>query len=184
MLDRLCGAALIGGWIALALPTGALADTEREAVHRLGTLDVLGDTPNYLEIGLGAFDVFSGRDGDGQRSAAGQLQLRIGRKLWFAGPLLGLMANTDGGVYGYGGIYADLAYGNVVLTPVFGLGGYQRGSSKNLGGVFQFRGEVGVAYEFGGGQRIGARLTHISNGNIHDDNPGEEELLVTFALPF
>jgi lipid A 3-O-deacylase len=94
------------------------------------------------------------------------------------------MANTDRGVFGYGGIYADLAYGNVVLTQMLGLGGYSKGDSKDLAGVFQFRVETGIAYEFDGGKRIGARVAHISNAGIHNFNPGEEELYVTYALPF
>jgi hypothetical protein len=163
----------------------AAAQDQRAVFYQLGPVEVLGDTPSYAELGLGAFDVFEGRDGDdGQRSGAAQLQLRWGRKLFFLGPAIGLMANTDGGVYGYGGAYADFAIGRVVVTPLLGLGGYAQGNSKDLGGVFQFRTELGVAYELEGGFRLGLRLTHISNGGTLPDNPGEEELYVTFGFPF
>lgn len=76
-----------------------------------------------------------------------------------------------------------MAYGNVIVTQVLALGGYAEGDSKDLGGVFQFRTESGIAYEFDDGTRIGARVAHISNASIHDDNPGEEEMFITFALP-
>jgi hypothetical protein len=145
---------------------------------------VLGDAPSYAEVGLGAFDVFAERDGDGQRSGAALLQLRWGRKLYFIGPAIGLVGNTDGGIFGYGGIYADLAYGNIIVTPVLAAGGYAEGDSKDLGGVFQFRTELGIACELDDGTRIGARFAHISNAFIHNDNPGEEELFITFAIPF
>ena len=184
MLSRLRNATLIGALIALSPSTQALAESERDVFYRLGPLEVLGDAPSYAEVGLGAFDVFAERDGSGERSGAAQLQLRWGQKLYFIGPVVGLLGNTDGGVFGYGGIYADLAYGSFVVTPVLAAGGYSEGGSKDLGGVFQFRAELGIAYEFDDGTRIGARLGHISNAGIHDDNPGEEELLITFAIPF
>jgi hypothetical protein len=154
-----------------------------EPAFRLGPIMVLGDEPSYAELGVGAFDVFAFQ-GERATSAAGNVQLRWGRKLWFIGPAIGLMANTDGGVFGYGGIYADLTYNKVVITPFFGPGGYVQGHSKDLGGVFQFRTELGVAYQFDSGARLGARIAHLSNAGIHHSNPGEEELLVTYALPF
>jgi lipid A 3-O-deacylase len=184
MLSRLRNAALIGALIALSPSTQALAQNQRNVFHRLGPIEILGDAPSYAEVGLGAFDVFAERDGSGERSGAAQLQLRWGRKLYFIGPAIGLLGNTDGGIFGYGGIYADLAYGDFIVTPVLAAGGYSEGGSKDLGGVFQFRAELGIAYEFDDGARIGARLGHISNAGIHADNPGEEELLITFAIPF
>ena len=184
MLSRLRSAALIGALIALSPSAQAVAQNQREVFHRLGPIEILGDTPSYAEVGLGAFDVFAERGGSGERSGAAQLQLRWGQKLYFIGPVVGLLGNTDGGVFGYGGIYADLAYGSFVVTPVLAAGGYSEGGSKDLGGVFQFRLEVGIAYEFDDGTRIGVRLGHISNAGIHDDNPGEEELFLTLAIPF
>jgi hypothetical protein len=65
-----------------------------------------------------------------------------------------------------------------------GPGGYVQGHSKDLGGIFQFRTELRVAYQFDGGARQGARIAHLSNAGIHHSNPGEQELLVTYALPF
>jgi hypothetical protein len=184
MFSLLRKAVLIGALMALSPPTQAAEEGERNVFYPLGPIEVLGDAPSYAEVGLGAFDVFAERDGDSQRSGAALLQLRWGRKLYFIGPAIGLVGNTDGGVFGYGGIYADLAYGNIVVTPVLAAGGYAEGDSKDLGGVFQFRTELGIAYEFDDGTRIGARFAHISNAFIHDDNAGEEELFITFAIPF
>lgn len=94
------------------------------------------------------------------------------------------MAAGDGGVFGYGGVYADVAYGPMLVTPLFGIGGYSRGDSKDLGGVFQFRGALGTAYEFGNGTRLGVHVAHVSNAFIHDRNLGEEELYLTYGLAF
>lgn len=181
MTNGLVKAALAFTLSALAPIAPACGEEPRDVFGRLGPIEVLGDSASYADLGIGAFDVFG--EGDGRTSGAAQIQLRWGRKLFFVGPAIGLMANTDEGMYGYGGIYADLAYGSVVFTPLLGLGGYAKGESKDLAGVFQFRIETGIAYEFAGGKRIGARIAHISNAGIHDFNPGEEELYLTFALP-
>jgi lipid A 3-O-deacylase len=156
------------------------ADSEQTSFNA-GAVSVLGSEPSYIDVGAGVFDALS--EGAGNRSAAGRIELRLGTKLLFIGPTIGLMANTDGGVFGYGGIYADIKYREFVLTPVLALGGYHRGDSKDLGGVFQFRVGLGLSYQFEGGSRLGVRVDHISNAHIHDENPGEEEFLFTYAVP-
>lgn len=169
--------------ILLTMPSWRLAaDDERDVVFRVGPLDVLGESANYVEVGLGAFNVLD-RDGEETETAA-RIELRLGQKLWVVGPAIGLVAAGDGGVFGYGGVYADVAYGHVIFTPLLGIGGYARGNSKDLGGVFQFRGAFGAAWEFDQGTRLGLHVAHVSNAFIHDENPGEEELFLTYALSF
>ncbi len=95
------------------------AEPPRSAGWRqVGGCDVLGPGPDYVSVGTGAFDVVGEKRGNGvrDRSAAGRIEYRRGReKLYFIGPMLGVMANTDGAVYGYGGIHAEAAYGNLVI---------------------------------------------------------------------
>jgi hypothetical protein len=156
------------------------AAAQSEAVS-VGPIQVLSDEPSYFDFGAGAFNI------QGHRlsapSALGQIELHYGRKLFFLGPAIGLLADTQGGVFGYGGIYSDLTYGQLVVTPLAGLGGYHRGGSIDLGGTFQFRLSLTVAYEFGDAARLGLRFAHISNAGIHNRNPGENEWLLTFAVP-
>jgi lipid A 3-O-deacylase len=174
----------LSGLLAFLALSGLPASAQgRDVAFRLGPTEVLGDEPSYIEMGVGVFDPF-GFEGERGTTAAGQLQLRWGRKVWFIGPAIGVMANIDGGVMGYGGIYADVAYGRVVFTPQFGAGGYSEGHSKDLGGVTEFRTELGVAYQFDDGTRLGGRIVHVSNAGLHHSNPGEEELYLTYALPF
>ena len=161
----------------------ASAEDERNVVGDLWGIELLGKAPNYVDLGVGVFDVFK-RDSDSKRSASGRVDLRIGEKLYGFGPFIGLMVNTDGGVNGYGGLYVDLAIGDVIVTPIAALSGYAENNSSDLGGVFQFRIGVGAAYEFDNKLRVGVQLAHISNASIHDDNPGEEEVYLTVALPF
>jgi hypothetical protein len=69
------------------------------------------------------------------------------------------------------------------FTPVVAVGGYHQGGSKDLGGVFQFRVGLGLSYQFEDESRIGIRLDHISNAHTHQENPGEEEVLLTYSIP-
>ncbi len=169
----------------VAFPSLATAENEiqRNVVGDLWGVELLGRTPNYVDLGIGAFDIFT-RDRHTSTSASARVELRVGEKLYGFGPLIGLMANTDGGVNGYGGLYVDLAVGDVVVTPIAAVSGYARGEGSDLGGVFLFRIGLGAAYEFENRLRIGVRLSHLSNASIHDDNPGEEEIYLTVALPF
>ena len=49
--------------------------------------------------------------------------------------------------------------------------------------MFQFRQSLDLEYRFANGHRLGIRVAHISNASIHNSNPGEEELLLTYSLP-
>lgn len=145
---------------------------------RLGPFAIHGSETDALSLGVGAFDV----PGD-ETSAAATIEYRFGRKLWFIGPALGLVANTDGGIVGYGGAYMDVSYGPLYLTPVLGIGGAHEGDGRNLGSVFQFRAQGDLTYRFANGGRLGLRFAHISNANTNDPNPGEEELFVIYSVP-
>ncbi len=174
-------AALIAG---LFIPAAVAADASGTSdFARWGGFSVRGAAPHYIDVGAGVFDFRAAFD-ESERSAAGRLEVRGGTKLWFVGPAVGLMANTDGGIFGYGGIYADFAFGRFVITPLTAIGGYRQGDSSELGGVFQFRQSLTVSYEFENRHRLGVAIAHISNANIYDSNPGEEELYVTYAIPF
>jgi lipid A 3-O-deacylase len=170
----------------LALAMGVLAVTSSAAradeptttaFTHLGPIVVHGNEADNLMAGLGAFGIREGT------SPAATVEYRFGRKVFVVGPSLGLMANTDGGLFGYVGAYMDLSYQRLYLTPQLALGGYREGGGPDLGGVFQFRMSLDLAYRFDNGQRLGIRAAHISNAGINNHNPGEEELLLTYSLP-
>ena len=163
-------AGLAAGTATAEEPAGVFAE--------FGGVALRGQAPHYAEFGAGVFDLAD------EDSAAGRIELRGGKKVWFLGPAIGLLANTDGGVFGYGGVYADIAYGSFVLTPLFALGGYARGDGPDLGGVFQFRSSIGVSYEFTSKARLGLSFAHISNAGLYDENPGAEEIYVFYSIPF
>lgn len=151
--------------------------------YSLGHFEFLGNGPSYLDLGAGIFDLLGESDNGNKKSAVGRVEFRYGEKLFAIGPLIGLMANTDGGVFGYVGVYSDIRLDRFVLTPIAAAGGYHQGDSKFLGGTFQFRIGLGLAYEFADNSRFGVRLDHISNARLHEHNPGEEELLLTYSIP-
>lgn len=179
--SRFYGVMLTGAVSSVFPCCGAYAGDGDRVAFSLGAVEFLGTGPGYIDVAAGVFDVLS--EGSGARSAAGRVEFRWGEKMLFLGPVIGLMVNTDGGLFGYGGIYSDIKYGSFVLTPVVAAGGYHQGGSKDLGGVFQFRVGVGLSYQLEGESRIGIRLDHISNARTHDINPGEEEVLLTYSIP-
>ncbi len=163
-------------WAASCMPAAA-----ESGGASLGPFEVLGGGTHYLDVGAGYFNVRNHFD---KRSPAGRIELRIGKKIAFVGPAAGLVANDDGARYGYTGIYADFAYGNFVLTPLLAIGAYHRGNSVDLGGPFEFRESLELAYRLGGRFRAGISLAHISNANLYRVNPGQQDLLLTLAIGF
>jgi hypothetical protein len=152
---------------------------EEEVFKSLGAVKVLGDAPPSLNLGLGVFDMFDDDD-----SVAAQVEWRFGDKLGFVGPLAGMIANADGGIFGYVGLYTDLAVGKFVITPHTGFGAYEQGNSNDLGGVFEFYSSLTVAYRLENRSQVGIRFGHISNADLHDKNPGTDLLLLQYRHPF
>jgi hypothetical protein len=118
---------------ALCIVGTAAAD---EVLGHVGPVRLLGEGPNRLSIGAGVFDAFDeSRYGlDGDRNLAANLDLRAGRKLFGFGPAVGATANVNGGVFGYAGLYADLAVADFVVMPLIGAGAYRRGTARTSAG--------------------------------------------------
>ena len=172
---------LVSLFLVVSWTTEASA-AEQTVAFSFGEVGILGDGPSFLELGVGVFDF--NQEGAGAISAASHIEFRYGEKLFFIGPAIGIMANTDGGVFGYGGIYSDIRYKDFVATPLLALGGYREGGSKDLGGVLQYRVGLSLTYQLDETTRVGVRVAHISNASIHEDNPGEEEIFLAYTFSF
>lgn len=135
--------------------------------------------PDFLTVSLGGFDI-----NDDETAAEFRLEYRMSRKFLLLKPMIGLMGNSDGGVYGYGGVNLDIFLGKRwVVMPNFAIGGYRRGSSKDLGSVIEFRSGVEIAYRFDDRARLGVAFSHISNAGIDNDNPGTESIVLGYSIP-
>jgi len=142
---------------------------------------VLGDQPSYLDLAAGAFDIPIHRGA--VTTGEGRVEFRYGEKLFYIGPAVGLLVNGKGGVYGYGGFYADIAFDRFVVTPLAAVGTYRRGDGPDLGGTLEFRLSINAAYELDNKSRVGLQIAHISNAGIYHRNPDDNEVLVTYAFP-
>src|SRR2546423_734282 len=105
-----------------------------EADLRLGSRVVLlADEQNLLCVGGGVFDLIREGYSAGKTtgySGVGSVEYRLGRKLLFAGPLVGMLANSDGGVFGYGGFFFFFPPPPPPLPPPLCAGGGPRGGTK------------------------------------------------------
>ena len=134
--------------------------------------------PAFLAVSAGGFDV-----NDNETAGEFRIEYRSDRKFLFLKPMIGAMLNTDGGIYGYGGINLDIFLGRRwVVMPNFAIGGYRRGSSKDLSSIIEFRSGLEIAYRFDDRSRLGVAISHISNASISDNNPGTESLVLTYSI--
>ena len=176
--------ALLAAVSMLASEARAFADDSR---FRLGPFALFADQVSFLSVGAGAFDVAREQKAlSAGTLAAGDLQLRFGRKLLYCGPLFGILANHRGGLFGYGGAYFDVGLGSANrwhFSPLLTAGGYRQGQSKFLGGRFAFQLGGNLSMELPSGSRVGLTVTHISNAFIYYQNPGAESVLLTYAVP-
>ena len=140
-------------------------------------------TASHLDLGAGVYDLM----GNAHRNETGtaDAEYRFGQKFHSIGPALGVIADARGGGMAYAAFYSDVALGPVILTPLAGLGGWWQGAhnDEKLGGTFQFRLAFEAAYRMDNAGRLGLRFGHISNADIHAANPGENDLMLTYAFP-
>jgi hypothetical protein len=148
-------------------------------------LFLLGDDEMRFRLGAGVFDPLEigGEKHNPGSSFVGHAAIHPGFKFLYVEPSLGLFVNSDGGIYGYLGLSADLEIGPFRLTPMGGFGGYEPGDSKDLGGVFEFLISGTLTFPLGGGWRAGVSYVHLSNGDLHDRNPGTEMILGILEIP-
>jgi lipid A 3-O-deacylase len=161
----------------------AWADESKSAY--LGPFEVLPGGKGRISVGVGEFNAFNQRTPKGNGPAAmANLEYRFGKKISYIGFALGGLMTSNSGSFVYVGNYADFRYKHYIATPQLSVGAYRKGAGPDLGGTLQFRSSVTLAYQLEDGSRVGVRVAHISNAGIHDDNPGENEFLITYGFGF
>ena len=111
---------------------------------------------------------------------------------FFLKPFLGIEYTNDSASYFLTGIYFEDNLGELFegdkskfyFTPSFGAGIYNDGSGKKLGNDLQFRTALEVSFELNNKNRVGISLSHISNANLGDKNPGVEVLSFSYHMPY
>ncbi len=141
-------------------------------------LDNSGMVP-LLSFGIGSFNVQRER-----RTAEFQIEYKFAKSLFMARPMIGAFMTSKSAFYVYTGIGWDLHFSRyLVLTPSFAPGLYFQGNDKNLGYPLEFRTCMELSYKFKNKARIGAMFYHLSNASISKRNPGEESLILFYAIP-
>lgn len=98
---------------------------------------------------------------------------------------LALSWATDGAVFAGGGALYSLSWlgGRWSAAGGTGPGYYERHQGRDLGCHLEFCSFAEVSRNFANRHRVMLRLMHISNGGIEERNPGNELLLLGYAIP-
>ena len=116
----------------------------------------------------------------------------VSENFFVAKPFFGIELTSDDAYHFIGGIYLEDNIGtlftgeesNFILTPSFGGGYYDNGGGKQLGHSIEFRTAIEISYQLASKNRIGFSLSHTSNANIGDKNPGVETISLSYQVPF
>ena len=111
---------------------------------------------------------------------------------FFLKPFIGFEYTGDKASYFMTGIYLEDNIGqlitgeesNYIFTPSFAFGYYDEGSGKKLGNDIEFRTGIEISYLLKNKNRIGFSISHISNANLGDKNPGVEIISLSYQIPF
>jgi hypothetical protein len=135
--------------------------------------------PSYLVVGAGSWQIAR----DNARGAEFDLAYRPNLELWVVKPHVGVVAASDGDVYGYAGLLGDIhVLPHLVLTLSGAMGGYT-GHGYRLGSHFEFRSGGEIAWQFDDQSRFGLGFYQISNAGLTRTNGGSESLLLTYSYP-
>ena len=175
----------------------ALPFTEIVAFEKKGRLSLGGGIHNFMENGIvrcetlrGGCDPVSG----GVASVSYKDSSRVysieyfGSKIInFFKPFIGFNGTDQDAYYGYFGLSADLYFLKCkcfIITPTLAAGWYVDGEEIKLGNRVQFRSGGDIYYRFKNNVRVGVGLYHISNAGLGETNPGAEQAILKYQIPF
>tara|TARA_X000000950_G_scaffold12898_1_gene13906 strand:- start:165 stop:686 length:522 start_codon:yes stop_codon:yes gene_type:complete len=99
-------------------------------------------------------------------------------------PITGFMMTADSASYFYTGVQAEYKIGKLNLTPSFAPGIYSMGDGKDLGSPLEFKSELQLSVDLLPGTKLGYSLSHLSNANFGDKNPGADSYMLNFMKSF
>lgn len=129
-------------------------------------------------LSAGAFDMI-----DGVGAVEAGFELRFTPRAFDLVPATGVVVNSDGGGYVYGGLRYDWDFApRWVATPHFSVTLFEDGDGRDLGSVLEFRSGLEVAYELTDSSRVGLSFYHLSNAGVSETNPGSESLVLVYSF--
>lgn len=138
------------------------------------------DEKNYLALSTAIFDILQ----QDHLAFEGRLELRMNQVDWFVKPLGGIMANTDGAIHTFLGIFIEVPVTSYLfLSPSFAPGIYYKGNSKDLDFLLEFRSQFEITFKLTSGTKFGVSFNHISNASLGETNPGVESLAISYFFP-
>lgn len=144
-------------------------------------------SPDLFSVGAGAFDFMRERHRTWQFEADYKFYtkyLSFPKYDLEIRPLVGLMGTIRGSVYACLGIDFDLLFwDHVLVAPGFAAGYCWQGHGKDLGYPIEFRSGIELAWQFSDWHRLGVHFYHLSNASIGHRNPGEESIVLFYAIP-
>ena len=111
-------------------------------------------------------------------------------------PLLGVFMTEYYAGMVYAGAKIDYKVGRLIVTPSFSPGlysygsdkrqeeGTKKGRSKNLGQILNFKSQIDIGLDIGSLGVLSFGLSHISNGDLANHNPGVNNYHFNFAKEF
>ena len=108
-------------------------------------------------------------------STVGPFELRSGAAL---------EVDEDGDAWAGYGVFATAPLtDNLDFVTSFAPGLYEQGDGQDLGGVVEFRTQLGLSYDLGKSS-IGLVFEHKSNAGLYDLNPGVNTVYLTYGIGF
>ena len=147
------------------------------------------DDKARLSLGGGIYNFMKhGSDGYNQSSLAYNFELFSGKKAFkYIRPFVGFLGTDESAYYGYFGLSVDLYFSRCkcfVLTPSLAVGAYEDGDQIRMGHTLEFRSGGDFMYKFRNNVRVGVGVFHIYNECLGYRNPGSEQLIFKYQIPF
>ena len=136
---------------------------------------------NSIALTLGNFDILQ----NSYNSPEVRIEYKFDKLKYNVIPFSGIMANLDGAFFVFLGLQYDIKLLDFLfLTPSFSPGFYEKGRSKNLNFLLEFRTQVELSIKLENNKRLGINFNHISNGRLSLYNPGVESFAVSYIWCF
>ena len=138
--------------------------------------------PALLSVSVGAYD-FNLRNEEGTEY---RVEYRSDTKYFgILKPFVALAyTSTSQGFVGAGLLFDYYLSPSLVLTASLAPNYYWGGNSElDLGHDLEFRSQLELAYRFDDHSRLGLAISHYSNADIGDKNPGTETASIYYSYP-